>query len=226
MNGYIQQIEKIIKEEDKLILVLVIAEGCMHRETSLEVFLKKHIQSCNVPMRVLRFCFDEEHMPFPRPMTETIYYFGPKSTKPLFLRTGPAATERFLQDVEVATKMINGIRYVDAVFEKEEDKKLIEKTEELLKSDDTKSKYPTTSKMLKGFAKDMWESAKYAGKGLPILVNSDMSSERYSICEQCPNLTEEARCTECGCFMKKKVNLAASSCPIGKWDSVQQVIFI
>jgi len=67
----------------------------------------------------------------------------------------------------------------------------------------------------------MWASAKYAGKGLPVLVNSEVASERYSICEQCPHLTEEARCTECGCFMKKKVNLAASSCPIGKWETVQ-----
>ena len=51
--------------------------------------------------------------------------------------------------------------------------------------------------------------------------NKKSHTERLKICEQCPNLTEEARCTECGCFMKKKVNLAASSCPIGKWDSVQ-----
>jgi len=221
MNGYIKEIEKVINEEDKLILVLVIAEGCMHRETSLEVFLKSKIDECKVPLRILRLCFDDYNMPFPRPMTETIYYFAPKNTTPLFLRTRQEATDRFLQDVEVATKMMNGASYTHAVFEKEEDRNLIEKTEEILKSDDTKSKYPTTSKMLKGFAKDMWASAKYAGKGLPVLVSSEVASERYSICEQCPHLTEEARCTECGCFMKKKVNLAASSCPIGKWETVQ-----
>ena len=62
-------------------------------------------------------------------------------------------------------------------------------------------------------------TTKYFGKGLPVLVSKDLVVERYSICEQCPHLTDEGRCTECGCFMKKKVNLAASSCPIGKWDS-------
>lgn len=81
--------------------------------------------------------------------------------------------------------------------------------------------FPSNFTMLKTFAEEITKTAKQAGKGLPVLVNSEVASERYSICEQCPNLTEEFRCTECGCFMKKKVNLAASSCPIGKWDSVQ-----
>ena len=108
-----------------------------------------------------------------------------------------------------------------AVFKNEKDKELIEKTEKLLNVDESVGEYPSTAKMLKGFAKDMWSSAKYAGHGLPVLISPTSATERYSICEQCPNLTEEARCTECGCFMKKKVNLAASSCPIEKWDSVQ-----
>jgi len=107
------------------------------------------------------------------------------------------------------------------IFKNEKDKELIEKTEKLLNVDESVGEYPSTAKMLKGFAKDMWSSAKYAGRGLPVLVSPTSAAERYSICEQCPNLTDAGRCTECGCFMKKKVNLAASSCPIGKWDSVE-----
>jgi len=114
MNGYVKEIQNVIlEEEDKLILVLVLAEGCMRRETSLEVFLKEHVDQCEVPLRILRLCFDDNDMPFPRPMTETIYYFAPKNTTPLFLRTRHDATERFLQDVEIAKKMMNGISYVD-----------------------------------------------------------------------------------------------------------------
>ena len=30
---------------------------------------------------------------------------------------------------------------------------------------------------------------------------------------------DAARCKECGCYMRLKVNLADTKCPIGKWDS-------
>lgn len=221
MNDYLNDIFKIINEESKIIVVLVIAEMCYERETTLEhVILQKYNTLTDKP-RILRLCYDDRNMIFPRPQTEAVYYFMPKKLEPLFMRSGREAADRFVDDLQLVTKMMNGMSYVDAAFEKEEDRNLIEKTEKLLNSDDTKSKYPTTSKMLKGFAKDMWQSAKYVGKGLPVLVSSEVASERYSICEQCPHLTEEARCTECGCFMKKKVNLASASCPIGKWERVE-----
>jgi hypothetical protein len=71
--------------------------------------------------------------------------------------------------------------------------------------------------MLRNFANDMWKTAKSVGKRLPVLVPAEVATERYTICEGCPNLTEEFRCTECGCFMKKKTHLAQSKCPLGKW---------
>ena len=208
--------------EYNLVLILVLAEGCVENDTSLESLLKEKVEKTEVSLRVLRVCFDEKNMPWPRPLTNSIYYFAPKTTKPLFLRVGPEAIVRFYEDLEISEKMIGGMTYDQAMFDMyyEDDQELIQKTEEMFDDEsENKSKYPSKVTMLRNFAKDMWKTAKSAGHGLPILVSKDLAIERYSICEQCPNLTEEGRCTECGCFMRRKVNLAATSCPIDKWDS-------
>ena len=219
MDSYHEDIEKIIMEETSLILVLVIAEGCWENDTALEVLLKPLLEENEIPARVVRICFDDHDMPWPRPLTEALYYFAPKQPAPLFLRTGQEAIDRFFDDLEVAKKMMSGMSYDEAIFN-EEELQLIKETEQtLLEEDKNKSKYPSKMNMVRNLGKDIWKSAKYVGKGLPVLASKEVVVERYSICEQCPNLTEEGRCTECGCFMKKKVNLAASSCPIGKWDS-------
>ena len=219
MNSYHEDIEKTIMEETSLILVLVIAEGCWKNDTQLEVVLKPLLEKNEIPVRVVRLCFDDHNMPWPRPQTETLYYFAPKRLNPLFLRSGKEAIDRFFDDLEVAEKMMSGMSYNEAIFD-EEQLELIKKTEQvLLEEDNNKSKYPPSMNMIRNLGKDIWKSAKYVGKGLPLLVSKDLVIERYTICEQCPNLTEVGRCTECGCWMKRKVNLAASSCPIGKWDS-------
>ena len=219
MDSYHEDIEKIIMEETSLILILVMAEGCMENDTAMEVLLKPLVEENKIPLRTLRVCFDDHDMPWPRPLTEALYYFAPKRTNPLFLRTGKEAVERFFDDLEIATKMMSGMGYDEAIFN-EEELELIKETEQtLLEEDKNKSKYPSRMNIVRNLGKDIWKSAKYIGKRLPVLVSKDVVVERYSICEQCPNLTEVGRCTECGCFMKKKVNLAASSCPIGKWDS-------
>ena len=206
-------------EETSLILILVMAEGCMENDTALEIILKPLLEENKIPLRTLRVCFDDHDMPWPRPLTEALYYFAPKRTNPLFLRTGKEAIDRFFDDLEVAKKMMSGMSYEEAIFN-EEELELIKETEQtLLEEDKNKSKYPSRMNIVRNLGKDIWKSAKYIGKRLPVLVSKDVVVERYSICEQCPNLTEVGRCTECGCFMKKKVNLAASSCPIGKWDS-------
>ena len=219
MNSYHEDIEKTIMEETSLILVLVIAEGCWENDTAMEVLLKPLLEESQIPVRVVRLCFDDYNMPWPRPQTETLYYFAPKRLNPLFFRSGKEAIDRFFDDLEVAEKMMSGMSYNEAIFD-EEQLELIKKTEQvLLEEDNNKSKYPPSMNMIRNLGKDIWKSAKYVGKGLPLLVSKDLVIERYTICEHCPNLTEVGRCTECGCWMKKKVNLAASSCPIGKWDS-------
>jgi hypothetical protein len=219
MESYHEDIEKIIMEETSLILVAVIAEGCMEHETGLESHLNPLLDENKIPLRTLRVCFDENNLPWPRPITEALYYFVPKRTTPLFLRVGQEAVDRFFDDLEIATKMMSGMSYEEAIFD-EEELKLIKETEQAFSDENEDiSKYPSKMNMVRNLGRDLWKSAKYVGKRLPVLASKEIVVERYSICEQCPNLTEEGRCTECGCYMTRKVNLAAASCPIDKWDS-------
>ena len=219
MESYHEDIDKIIMEETSLILVLVIAEGCWKNDTQLEVVLKPLLEKNEIPVRVVRLCFDDHNMPWPRPQTETLYYFAPKRLDPLFSRRGTEVTDRFFDDLEIAEKMMSGMGYNEALFN-EEQLQLINKTDHILLEEENHiNDYPSSINMIRNIGKDLWKTAKYVGKRLPVLVSKSVVVERYSICESCPNLTEEGRCTECGCWMKRKVILAASSCPIGKWDS-------
>jgi len=218
----IEQITEIIKTEDRPILVLVTTNQDCKLMTEGEHKLDGIIKQNQDRVRVLRLCFDETNMMWPIPLSDIMYYFVPNNTTHLFFKhTYDNIIKTFDHDIEILYKVMNGMTLYRARLD-ESVVEVYEITENMLETEEIeKSKYPPTTQMLRGFAKDMWNSAKRKGKGLPVLVNSEVASERYSICEQCPNLTEEARCTECGCFMKKKVNLAASSCPIDKWDSVQ-----
>ena len=46
---------------------------------------------------------------------------------------------------------------------------------------------------------------------------------RMSICNSCEFLIELTKqCKKCGCIMPLKTKLKNSSCPIGKWDKVEE----
>ncbi len=49
-------------------------------------------------------------------------------------------------------------------------------------------------------------------------------ANRRAICKACPLVQLDAhgdirRCSECGCWLKKKITLAGEACPHGKWSS-------
>lgn len=49
-------------------------------------------------------------------------------------------------------------------------------------------------------------------------VDKETAFARLDICAACPRLFKPTfTCKECGCFMKVKVRLTTSTCPIGKW---------
>ena len=48
---------------------------------------------------------------------------------------------------------------------------------------------------------------------------SILREERERICRSCPFGGKKKRCTQCGCFIKTKVALLSSECPMGKWPS-------
>jgi hypothetical protein len=49
-------------------------------------------------------------------------------------------------------------------------------------------------------------------------VSKEISDKRFSICQACPELIKATnQCKKCGCFMKAKVKIKISTCPLNKW---------
>jgi hypothetical protein len=161
-------------------------------------------------------CVPENEMPFPKIQTDTLYYFAPKNQKPLFYRERHLILQDLDHDIETAFNMAStGASYYDTKFDAKT-KEGIFKTESYMKEDT--SRFPSAFKMARNLAKEMWKTSKNAAKGLPILVPAEVGISRFSTCEICEHLDQaNFRCTQCGCFMKTKTQLASASCPVGKW---------
>ena len=60
-------------------------------------------------------------------------------------------------------------------------------------------------------------AVKHAAAGFP-MASDEEKERRAEICSTCPSLRkEEYRCGECGCFLKFKIAMQTSTCPINKW---------
>lgn len=54
-------------------------------------------------------------------------------------------------------------------------------------------------------------------------VSDEVKQERLSACESCEFFLKLSRnCLKCGCFMDAKTGLPHASCPVGKWQAVQE----
>ena len=56
-----------------------------------------------------------------------------------------------------------------------------------------------------------------------------LAEKRLKICEQCPSMVESTvfkyKCNECGCPIGKKIYTGATgTCPLHKWDIVENLI--
>lgn len=53
-----------------------------------------------------------------------------------------------------------------------------------------------------------------------MLADKEVAFARLDACDGCDRLFRPTfTCKECGCFMKVKVRLSGSSCPLGKWEA-------
>lgn len=218
--SFLQQVGQVIQDSDVPIGVLIVAapdEICNGpHQTILEQKLINGSKGLTDKYKLIKLCIDIDSPPWPWPQYDILYYFRPRDHTPLFVRREDQIGLDVEKDLQIINHMMSdNISYAEAFKRIQETTELYKETEKMFEEEE---KLPPTSKMLRGFAKEMWNSAKAAGKGLPVLVPAEVATERYTICEGCPKLTEEFRCTECGCFMKKKTQLAQSSCPLGKWD--------
>jgi hypothetical protein len=48
-------------------------------------------------------------------------------------------------------------------------------------------------------------------------ATEELAAERYTICQNCEEMTITKNCKQCGCFMVVKTKLQESKCPLGKW---------
>ena len=51
-----------------------------------------------------------------------------------------------------------------------------------------------------------------------MIADKEVAFKRAAICNGCDRLFKPTwTCKECGCFMKIKVRIPGSECPLGKW---------
>lgn len=213
------ELKNLIDTASEPILVIVVAEGCDKYKGKFITDVEAHVQSQPNKVHIHTVCYREEPPMFPRPLTQAVYYFIPKNYTPLFFRTGNRAVVGAAEDISAAIKMMEGTSYLEAVYKKEEDVQQYQKTEEMIKSEDT-SRFPSLFQQARNFAKEMWNTSKNAANGLPVLVDAETAFQRFELCLSCDELKKDSfRCMKCGCFMKTKTQLASASCPIGKWES-------
>lgn len=54
-----------------------------------------------------------------------------------------------------------------------------------------------------------------------LFLPKEQAQQRYDICKTCTSFVAlTTQCAECGCFMKLKVKIRESSCPLNKWDQL------
>ena len=202
-----------------VVVVLVLSDGCENFKSQVAIDFEDRISKQPIPVHLYTICYTENSLPFPRPVTPSVYYFQPKNQTPLFFRLGNQVLVDPEKDISTAVDMYrNKKSYVDAALD-ETTKQQYLKTEEMVKNEDI-SKFPPLFQQMRNLGKEMWATGKNAVRGLPVLADADTAFQRFSMCQSCEFFKDDSRCEKCGCFMKTKTQLAGASCPIGKWGSV------
>lgn len=81
---------------------------------------------------------------------------------------------------------------------------------------------PSMREMAKNLFSTVKEAIGHAYEGKGVTVSDELYKERLAICKVCPAFrAEDARCMDCGCFMKAKAAFKVASCPQHKWGKVE-----
>jgi len=55
-------------------------------------------------------------------------------------------------------------------------------------------------------------------------LSEEATEARLSICKECPEFVKvTSQCKKCGCIMNLKAKLPNASCPLNKWEQVENV---
>jgi hypothetical protein len=83
-------------------------------------------------------------------------------------------------------------------------------------SDETKE--PSITQQAQNLVDDTAKVIQMAIDSGQVLVSEEVKATRFAICQQCDKFNKDKNtCLLCGCRMKIKTVLAASSCPMKKW---------
>lgn len=225
-ESYLTYLYDTIKKSSIPVVVLFIEDYCdkQDRNNILENQIKHMINEYNdmsKPVKYIRVCTHLMRLPFPEPKTNVLYYFAPGITQQVLTRPAGIALDTFERDIEGIYKMMENpdLELHEAVLSPK-DLEDFKKSEEIFEEEEKEEKeYPSFFKMARNATKDFYKTAKRAGTKLPVIAPDTIAMERLEICQGCDRFEPDtSRCRECGCFMNLKANLAASECPIGKWD--------
>ena len=212
-----ERIREVVRESKIPVLCLVVSDGCENVTPVVQTQLEEELKEKNYNVTYVSFCVPEDEMPFPRVATPTLYFFIPQNETPIFHRHFVFQTT-LNDDVLTAFKMMQGISLEAARFAPDQLRDIQRMDQILEQEKETLSTYPSSFQMARNLATEVWKNGKRAAKGLPLLVDTETGFKRLSTCESCPRYdAEKSRCLECGCFMKTKTQLAASTCPLNKW---------
>lgn len=211
------ELDSIVNSTEVPILILVDSTDDCSGKTEKQNLLESLLEQSMVQVDFYTLCIPESSMKFPRIATPALYFFLPKNSNPVFWR-GDTFLAYINRDLQIIEKMHTlGISYQEASFT-DDQKKIIEKVDGFLQEEGDLAEYPSSFQMIRGFAKELWETSKRAAKGLPVLVPAAVGFERVTICESCPFYRpKEERCSKCGCLIRTKSQLVNSECPDGRW---------
>lgn len=216
----IDEVTTIVESSDLPVLVLIVSGEKERDQNTTHTNLIQKIAEQPIQVKVLSFSVSENSIEFPKLLVPILYYFIPKNTSPVFFRTG-TVLQTVVNDIQIVNKMTQGVSYEEARFTQEE-RESIAKVDLILEQEqETIHTFPSAFQQARNLAKEMWKMGKRAAQGLPVLVSTEEGFKRLSICESCEYLDKSIyRCSQCGCFMKSKTQLASASCPLNKWSAI------
>lgn len=74
---------------------------------------------------------------------------------------------------------------------------------------------------IKSGMKSLFKIAENMTKGEQQHVQEETRVERLVKCNECPRLLKTRQCGECYCFVDLKTKYKQESCPMGKWEAIQ-----
>lgn len=99
----------------------------------------------------------------------------------------------------------------------------LKEQKQMLQTEDI-SQYPSVFQQARNLLKQTILSGAEFINGNRFLATAEKAAARLEICKSCEFFDKEKeRCFKCGCFMKTKVHLEMSGCPVNKWGDLTQL---